>query len=143
MSNAKRLANICQRSEKLPEVAKRAAERSVDRGMKIRAPAAGMARERIIERAEAKNFTIEGDDTVMSPSTIEVNKGDKVRITFKVREEKVSFGGLDFRSDYFTTNKISPGSTGEVEFTAEKSFSFTSYWPASNVVKARGRVVVK
>ncbi len=147
VSNAKRLANICQRSEKLPEVAKRAAERNVERAMKTRDRVEGRiekVQERIQERAgEAKSFTIEGDDTVMSPSTIEVSKGDKVRIKFRVRNERVSFGGLDFRSDYFTTNKIAPGETGEVEFTAEKSFSFASYWPASNVVKSRGQVVVK
>ncbi|MBI2173227.1 MAG: hypothetical protein HYT73_03405 [Candidatus Aenigmarchaeota archaeon] len=147
VGNAKRLANICERSEKLPEIAKRAAERNVERAMKIRDRVEGRIekmQEKIQERTgEAKSFTVEGDDVVMSPSIIEVNRGDKVRITFKVREEKVSFGGLDFRSDYFNTNKIEPGGAGEVEFTAEKSFSFTSYWPASNVVKARGRVVVK
>ncbi|MBI2580133.1 MAG: cupredoxin domain-containing protein [Candidatus Aenigmarchaeota archaeon] len=147
VSNAKRLANICERSEKLPEIAKRAAERNVERAMKTRGKVEGKL-EKIVERvqeraAEAKVFTIEGDDAVLSPSTIEVGKGEKVRIKFKVRNERVSFGGLDFRSDYFSTNKIAPGSSGEVEFTADKSFTFISYWPGSNVVKARGQVVVK
>ncbi|MDI6720889.1 MAG: hypothetical protein QMD85_00760 [Candidatus Aenigmarchaeota archaeon] len=159
--NAKKLANICERDRKLPEIAKHVAERNTERAMKLRK---GMERkteiagEIIKDRMEGrmnetgrqaetvtgiKNFTIEGDDISLSPDKIEVIKGDKVKIMFKVRNERVSFGGLDFRSDYFTTNKISPGSTGEAEFTADKSFTFISYWPGTNVEKARGQVVVK
>ena len=146
VGNAKRLSSICERSEKLPEVASKVAERNVERAMKIRET--GEMRKDVVKRiatdtAQAKTFMIEGDDVSLSPATIEVSKGDTVRITFKVRSERVSFGGLDFRSDYFTTNKISPGSTGNVEFTADKSFTFVSYWPGSNVQKASGQVVVK
>ena len=150
VGNAKRLSSICERSEKLPEASEGVAKRNVERAMNVREvkrPIAAreiksIAKESAIQ-AEVKTFTLEGDDVVITPAIIEVTRGDKVKITFKVRSEKVSFGGLDFRSDYFTTNKISPGSSGDVEFTAEKSFSVVSYWPASNVEKARMQVVVK
>ena len=48
-----------------------------------------------------KGFTIEADDLGLYPETLTVNKCDKVKITFKVRQDKVYYGGLDFKSDYF------------------------------------------
>ncbi len=89
-----------------------------------------------------KEFTIEGDDNRNNPDTITVNKGDKVRITFKTLEENVYYGGLDWRSSYFNTGKIKPGDSKGVEFTADKTFTYTSYWPSSNVRKADGRIIV-
>lgn len=89
------------------------------------------------------DFTIKADDTTLSPSEIRVAKGAKVKITFEVSETNVYFGGLDFRSSKFTTPKVAPGGSTTVEFTADESFEFTSYWPASNVRKATGRVIVE
>ena len=107
------------------------------------------ANERSISVAEpapvigVKEFTIEGDDGKLYPSSIEVSKGDLVRITFKVREEQVYFGGLDFRSDYWdNTGKVPKGGTATVEFTADKTFQFKSYWPVSNKLRATGTVIV-
>ena len=91
---------------------------------------------------QVKEFTIEADDLGLYPSTLTVNKGDIVKITFKVRNEKVYYGGLDFRSNVFNTGKILPGSTGNVEFTAQNTFTYTSYWPASNREKATGIINV-
>lgn len=93
---------------------------------------------------EVKEFTVEGDDLGLYPDTITVNNGDLVKITFKVREEKVYYGGLDFRSenDYFDTGKVLPGGIETVEFTADESFSYTSYWPSSGVEKATGQIIV-
>jgi len=89
-----------------------------------------------------QEFVIEADDDGLYPSSIEVKKGDSVKIIFVVRSKNVYFGGLDFRSDYFTTETGFSGSNVTVEFTAEKPFSFTSYWPASNTKKATGNVIV-
>ncbi|MEK6932845.1 MAG: hypothetical protein AABW56_03575 [Nanoarchaeota archaeon] len=89
-----------------------------------------------------KEFTVEGDDYGLYPETLSVNKGDNVMIIFKVRQDKVYYGGLDFRSDYFNTGKILPGGTITVEFTADQTFEYKSYWPASNALKATGTINV-
>jgi len=91
-----------------------------------------------------KEFVIEGDDDKLFPDSITVKKGDKVKITFLVRTNNVYFGGLDFRSDVWgTTDKIKKGGNATVEFTADKSFEFKSYWPASNRLKATGQIIVE
>jgi len=92
--------------------------------------------------SEVKEFTIEGDDLGLYPETITVNKNDKVKITFKVRNENVYYGGLDFRSEFFDTGKVLPGSIKTVEFTAQETFSYKSYWPSSNKLKATGTINV-
>ena len=90
-----------------------------------------------------KEFTVEADDVGLYPDTLTVNKGDKVKITFKVRNEKVYYGGLDFRSDIWgDTGTILPGGVKTVEFTAEETFTYKSYWPASNKLKATGTIIV-
>lgn len=98
------------------------------------APPAGQVRE----------FTIEADDREFSPAgPFAVSKGDTVRMTFKVRTTNVRFGGLEIRSSAFNTGKISPGGEKTVEFTAQDDFSFTSYWPNSNVAKATAGIDVQ
>jgi HEPN domain-containing protein len=89
-------------------------------------------------------FTLEADDSGFYPqSTIEVPRGSKVKITFVVRTSNVYYGGLDFRSPKFETRQVRPGEKATVEFVADESFTFTSYWPLSGVQKATGRVIVK
>lgn len=87
---------------------------------------------------------IEADDSGFYPSSeIRVPKGAKVTLEFKVRREGVYFAGLDFRSSQFNTSKVAPGDSTIVEFIADESFEFTSWWPASNRLKATGRVIVQ
>ncbi|MBI4176663.1 MAG: DUF4382 domain-containing protein [Candidatus Aenigmarchaeota archaeon] len=94
-------------------------------------------------QANVKSFTIEADDNGFYPSgPFIVNKGDSVKILFKVRSSGVYYGGLDMRSNFFNTGTILPGNEKEVEFTATSTFTFTSYWPASGRKKADGLVVV-
>jgi HEPN domain-containing protein len=89
-------------------------------------------------------FTLEADDSGFYPqSTIEVPKGAKVKITFVVRTSNVYYGGLDFRGPKFETRQVRPGEKATVEFVADESFTFTSYWPLSGVQKATGKVIVK
>ena len=38
---------------------------------------------------------------------------------------------------------VKPGSIAAVEFLADESFIFTSYWPLSGVQKASGKIVVQ
>ncbi len=92
--------------------------------------------------SDVKAFTIEADDRGLYPDTVQVMKGDKVTLTFKVRTDNVYYGGLDFRSPLFNTGKIAPGAAMSVDFVADQSFVFSSYWPAAGVKKADGNVVV-
>ncbi|HEY4496784.1 MAG TPA: cupredoxin domain-containing protein, partial [Candidatus Paceibacterota bacterium] len=88
-------------------------------------------------------YKIEADDSGLYPASIEVPRGERVKINFIVRSENVYYGGLDFRSSKFKTERVSPGGTISVEFVADESFEFSSYWPASDVLKKTGKVVIK
>lgn len=98
-----------------------------------------------IEKSEPtfKEFLILADDNTLNPTEVRVNKGDIVRLIFQVNERNTYFGGLDFRSDVFgDTGQVKPGDQKTVEFRAEDSFTYSSYWPASNRLKATGKVTV-
>ena len=98
----------------------------------------------LIEEPLRVVITLEADDNGFYPSSeIRVKKGTKVKLTFTVRTTNVYFGGLDFRSSKFRTASVAPGQSTTVEFTADESFGFSSYWPASSRLKARGNVVVE
>ncbi len=96
-------------------------------------------------KPETKEFTVEADDNAFYPSSIELQKGDKVKLTLKVRSEGVYFGGLLFTSDEVSYNSgdIKPGSETVYEFTADKSFTISSWWPSSRRFKADFKVNVK
>ncbi|MBI2450472.1 MAG: hypothetical protein HYV47_02975 [Candidatus Nealsonbacteria bacterium] len=87
---------------------------------------------------------LEADDFGFYPnSAVKAARGSKVRLTFFVRENNVYYGGLEIKSDVFKTGTIKPGSSATVEFAAEKSFEFTSWWPLSNVQKSTGKIIVE
>ena len=97
----------------------------------------------IVAAPALKEFAISADDTKFDPSTVTVKKGDKVKVTFSFNDKKIYYGGLDIKSEYFTvTYRKSDLKTKTAEFTADKSFTFTSYWPSSGVKKAAGKVEV-
>lgn len=103
-------------------------------------PQAEVKREKEVR---GRSFKVEADDAGFYPQSLAVRKGEKVKIVFKIREKGVYFGGLDIRSDQFKTGAVKPGGEEEVEFIAGESFTFTSYWPASGVKKADGKVTVE
>lgn len=91
-----------------------------------------------------REFKIEADDSGFYPEpSIRVKKGSKVKLTFFVRSTNVYFGGLEMKSNVFKTGTIKPGGSASVEFTANESFEFTSWWPLSNVKKQTGKVIVE
>ena len=91
-----------------------------------------------------REFKLEANDSGFYPSPVlTVPKGSKVKITFIVRRENVYPAGLEIRSAKFKTGGLAPGQIGSVEFLADESFEFGSWWPASNVFKAGGKVVVQ
>ncbi len=89
--------------------------------------------------------TVEADDQGLYPSSVVVMSGTPVRLTFKVRSTGVYSGGLTFRSALFSDVQAPPGGIAVVEFTPQIKmiYSLSSYWPASNVLKATGSIVVQ
>lgn len=82
-----------------------------------------------------QSFSVSGNDAAGSPTNIIVAKGTLVSITFTADAQGTYHGGLDFRSSVISTGPIAPGSSRTISFTAENSFSFTPYWPATNIAK--------
>ncbi|MDP3999232.1 MAG: DUF5667 domain-containing protein [bacterium] len=100
--------------------------------------------EAIIAEPATAEFKIEADDKGFYPEAILfVKKGARVKIHFIVRTDNVYYGGLDFRSSKFKTESVKPGGSVDVEFIADESLGFSSYWPASGVLKASGKIVVQ
>ena len=78
---------------------------------------------------DVKEFTITGSSFSFSQSTINVKKGDTVKITFK------NSGGMhDFVLDDFSvrTKVISSGETDSIQFTADKTGQFEYYCSVAN-----------
>lgn len=76
-------------------------------------------------QGELKEFTVEGSEFKFSPASISINKGDRVKVTFK----NVGNAGHNFVIGDLgvSTRIISAGSTDTVEFTADKSGTFAFY----------------
>src|SRR3989344_1007596 len=91
-----------------------------------------------------QTITLSADDYGFYPSgEIRVPRGAHVMLTFNVSATNVYYAGLDFKSSKFNTSRIDPGKSSTVEFTADESFEFKSYWPSSGVLKATGRAIVE
>lgn len=71
-----------------------------------------------------KEFTVSAKNFSFDPSTITVNKGDRVKITFKNSE-----GFHDFVVDEFgaATKQVQAPATEVIEFTADKNGQFEYY----------------
>lgn len=89
-----------------------------------------------------KEFTVEGSSFSFSLSSMNVKKGDKVRIVFK------NMGGThDFRLDEFAvaTKMLKGGEQETVEFTASKTGSFEYYCSVGShrAMGMKGTLIVK
>ncbi len=94
--------------------------------------------------AKQQSLTVHVNDLTADIMTIAVAKGAPVALTFDVGATDVYYGGLDLRSPVVNSGTIKPGASKTVNFTALHSFSFTPYWPASNVAKPyKINIVVK
>ncbi len=71
-----------------------------------------------------KEFTVRGTNFAFDPSTITVNKGDKVKITFINSE-----GFHDFKIDDYglASKQANAPATEVIEFTADKTGTFEYY----------------
>ncbi len=82
-----------------------------------------------------QTFSVAADDSGATPAAITVPKGTIVQITFNVAATNVYYGGLDFRSNVVNSGTVYSGQSKTISFTANESFSFTPYWPASSIAK--------
>ena len=84
----------------------------------------GDVKAEIVVEASVKEFTVTGGNFAFSPTSLSVNKGDTVRITFKNAE-----GFHDFVIDEFdvATKQISAATEETVEFVADQAGSFEFY----------------
>jgi plastocyanin len=76
-----------------------------------------------------KEFTVTGSSFKFEPAALTVNKGDRVRLTFK------NSGGIhDFVIDEFNvrTDRISENQADVVEFTADQTGTFEFYCSVGN-----------
>ena len=91
-------------------------------------------------------ITIEADDYGFYPSgDITVKKGDRVKIIFTIRTKEVYYGGLQIKSDslgIFDTGSLKPGDHAPVEFTADNTFTYSSWWPSLARKKKTATVTV-
>lgn len=90
-----------------------------------------------VSKDGTETVTINANDTSATPNMLNVTKGDKVVITFNVLSQGTYHGGLTFKSadPVVESDPIQAGSSGDVTFTATKSFQFTPYWYQSGVKK--------
>ena len=70
---------------------------------------------------ELKEFTMTAKRWEFAPTTITVNRGDKVKLTIKSLDVDHGFEISDFN----VNKKLVPGETTVVEFTADKTGTFT------------------
>ncbi len=73
----------------------------------------------------AKKFTIQAKEFSLTPSTISVNQGDSVTITFK-NSGTISHN-LTIPDLNMATNTIAPGQTDTLSFTASQTGTFVFY----------------
>jgi heme/copper-type cytochrome/quinol oxidase subunit 2 len=83
------------------------------------------------DQGQVREFTIVGDHYAFSPSTIQVNKNDLVKITFTARDIPHSFTVDDYR----IAKRASAGQTVTFEFRADRSGPFTFYCNLSQDAK--------
>lgn len=93
--------------------------------------------------AQTVRAAIVANDLRFTPAEVRAPRGARVELTFQVAEEEVYYGGLSIRSSVFNTGPIAKGASKTVSFTADQSFTFSSYWPTSGVKKADGQLIVE
>ncbi len=84
-------------------------------------------------QGQVREFVITGDHYSFTPSTIQVNKNDLVKITFTAQDIPHSFA-ID---DYRIVKRANAGQTVTFEFRADRTGPFTFYCNLSIDAKCR------
>jgi len=89
------------------------------------------------QQEDLKEFTVEADDNGFYPDNIKAKIGDKVKLSFKFRDDSIYFAGLDIKGPFPDIKYRLKGEQPlTAEFTMKDETKITSYWPASGVKKA-------
>ena len=91
---------------------------------------------------QTKEFKITAKQFQFDPATIEVNKGDKVRLLITSKDVPHGFS----IAEYGINVRMDPGKTTTVEFTANKQGTFTSFcsvFCGSGHSNMKGKLIVK
>ena len=89
-----------------------------------------------------KEFKIKAKQFSFEPSVIEVNKGDKVRLTVESLDVPHGFSILE----YGINERLDPGKEVRIEFTADKQGTFTffcSVFCGSGHTGMKGKIIVR
>lgn len=91
---------------------------------------------KVEQQENVKEYAVEADDDGFYPSTLKAKIGDKVKISFKFRDNSIYFAGLDVKGPFQDINyKLKGEQPLTREFTMKAETKITSYWPASGVKK--------
>lgn len=91
---------------------------------------------------EIKEFKVTAKQFAFEPATIEINKGDKVRLV--VTSTDVPHG-ISI-PEYSINERLDPGKPVTIEFTADKEGTFTTFcsvFCGSGHSKMKGKIIVK
>ena len=106
-------------------------------------PAEGkQVEEKVVVSEEVKEIKITARQFQFEPSTIEVNKGDRVRLV--VTSIDVPHGMAI--PEYGINERLNPGTPVTIEFTAEKDGTFTTFcsvFCGAGHSNMKGKIVVK
>ena len=86
------------------------------------------------DQGQVREFTITGDQYTFSPSSIQVNRNDLVKITFTARDIAHS---LTIDGPYRISKRAGAGQTVTFEFRADQSGPFTFYCNLSQDAKCK------
>lgn len=90
-----------------------------------------------VRQQGVSEFAVEADDNGFYPGTLKAKIGDKVRISFKFKDDSIYFAGLDVRGPFEDIQYRLKGEQPIArEFTMKDETRITSWWPSSGVKKA-------
>ncbi|MBI2654373.1 cupredoxin domain-containing protein [Candidatus Woesearchaeota archaeon] len=98
--------------------------------------------EKIVSTGEVKEFKITARQFQFEPATIEVNKGDRVRLIITSADVPHGFA----ISEYGINERLEPNKPVTIEFTADKQGSFTSYcsvFCGSGHSNMKGKLIIR
>ena len=95
-----------------------------------------------VSSGEIKEFTMTAKQFAFTPETIEVNKGDKVKLTITSMDVPHGFS----IPEYSINERLNPGKPVTIEFTANKEGTFTAFcsvFCGSGHSNMKGKLIVK
>lgn len=117
-------------------------EELVGQGMPVPTEEGNVEEKAVISSGEVKEFKMTAKQFSFEPSTIEVNKGDKVRLIITSMDVP---HGISIK-EYGINERLDPGKPVTIEFTADKEGTFTAYcsvFCGSGHSGMKGKIIVR